>query len=135
MGSIPGGGGWRTSDCKPAQMAPLDDVEPELHSCDRGLAYSLGPRTRLYRFHHVVALVSASLTLLVLFPLFWAFGPPWLAASNRWVGFGGFRGENLGRQDQFLIGVGKADITGYGSRFLRWFEAVLTFRRLVPLST
>jgi hypothetical protein len=118
MDPVPRGDGWKTtwSDCKPGQTAPLGD-ELELRPCDRGLAYPLGPRTKLYRSSHVVALVSASLALLVLFSLLWTFGLPRIAGSNRWVGFG-VSEETLRKQDRFLIGVGKADITGYGGNFL-----------------
>ncbi|KAI9769228.1 MAG: hypothetical protein M1840_004357 [Geoglossum simile] len=104
--------GWKTtwSDYKPGQTATRDgELEP--HSGERRVAYSLGPRTKLYRSSHVVALVSASFALLVLFPLLWTFGVPRFAGSNGWVGFG-FGKETLRKQDRFLVGVGKADITG-----------------------
>ena len=135
MDPVPRGDGWKTtwSDRKPRQIAPPDD-ELEPHTYGRGLAYPLGPRTKLYRSSHVVALVFASLTLLVLFPLLWTFGLPRIAGSSGWAGFG-FHEETLGKQDRFLIGVGKADITGYGGCFSHWIQAVLTFYSLVPLST
>ncbi|KAH0536738.1 hypothetical protein FGG08_006410 [Glutinoglossum americanum] len=87
-----------------------------LHPGDGGSTYPFALRAKLYRSNHIVALVSASLALLVLFPLIWTFGLPRLEISSEWVKFKDFEGHEglLGarRRDQFLLGVGKADITG-----------------------
>jgi hypothetical protein len=114
------------SDCKPdserdtstKQMAALNH-KLELHPCDGRPAYLLGPRARLYRSSHIIALTFAFLALLVVLPLVWTFGLPWLEASDGSFAFGMFGNyeETLRKQDQFLIGVGKADITGYGGHF------------------
>ncbi|KAI9778459.1 MAG: hypothetical protein M1839_008105 [Geoglossum umbratile] len=109
------------SDCKPGserdastqQMAALNH-KLELHSRDGRPAFLLEPRAKLYRSSHIVALTSAFLALLVVLPLVWTFGLPWLEASDGSFAFRTFGNyeETLRKQDQFLIGVGKADITG-----------------------
>jgi hypothetical protein len=104
-----------------AKMSTLE-YKLDLHPGDSSLARPFGPRARMYRFNRVITLASTSLALLILFPLVWTFGFSGLTLSNGWGAFGVF-GDYEGplrarRGDQFLIGVGKADITGYESTLI-----------------